>query len=78
MTAIDEIEDSVRQAVKGVPHLHNLKLGVEVQNHSTNAIILEGVARCYYHKQLAQEAARTVIKRLDVDFRIVNLIRVVD
>ena len=73
---LNELASSVRTEIGREPHLIGSQLTVEVLNHDNTTIVLRGCVATYFQKQMAQETARKVIKRLDVSFSIANEIEV--
>lgn len=73
---LNELASSMRAEIGREPHLTGSQLTVEVSNHDDTTIVLRGYVSTYFQKQMAQETARKIIKRLDVNFSINNEIEV--
>ncbi|MGB9688130.1 BON domain-containing protein [Thermogutta sp.] len=66
-----DLEMRARLALRNSPIYELREVDVEERD---NTIILRGVVSSFYHKQLAQEAVRSILRGHDVE--LVNLIQV--
>lgn len=66
--------DEVQQALQASP-LFDLR-ELKVEDDGRGCVFIRGIVGSFYHKQLAQEAVRGVVKKLD--YKVVNHVEVID
>jgi hypothetical protein len=66
--------DEVQSALQASP-LFDLR-ELKVADDGRGCIVIRGMVGSFYHKQLAQEAVRAVVKKLD--YKVVNYVEVID
>jgi osmotically-inducible protein OsmY len=67
--AVRPLADRVDSAILGNPHLMGLTVRIETR---AGRVVLNGVVRSYYQKQIAQEVVRAVegVKQVDNQLRV--------
>ncbi len=66
--------DEVKSALRSSP-LFDLR-ELKVEDDGAGCVFIRGLVGSFYHKQLAQEAVRAVVKKLD--YKVVNHVEVID
>lgn len=73
-TQVISVCDEVQSALQASP-LFDLR-ELKVEDDGRGAVVIRGMVGSFYHKQLAQEAVRAVVKKLD--YKVVNYVEVID
>jgi len=73
-TQVISVCDEVQSALQASP-LFDLR-ELKVEDDGAGCVAIRGMVGSFYHKQLAQEAVRAVVKKLD--YRVVNHVEVID